>query len=134
MKLTKIAVAFIGLIFFVACSEQTTKKTPLSPQQKKVLHEVKQSKGQNLSTYISISKSDPPFKWQTERFADIRVLRYQVPGFKELPLATKHLLFYLYKAALSGRDITWDQNYKFNLIIRQSLEAVIRKYSGDRTT
>jgi dipeptidyl-peptidase-3 len=134
MKLTKIAVAFIGLIFFVACSEQTTKTTPLSPQQKKVLHEVKQSKGQNLSTYISISKSDPPFKWQTERFADIRVLRYQVPGFKELPLATKHLLFYLYKAALSGRDITWDQNYKFNLIIRQSLEAVIRKYSGDRTT
>jgi dipeptidyl-peptidase-3 len=74
------------------------------------------------------------FNWVAERFADIRVLRYQVPGFNELPLETKELLYYLYEAALSGRDMTWDQNYKYNLTIRHTLEAIQADYQGDRTT
>lgn len=74
------------------------------------------------------------FKYQTERFADIAILRYKVPGFEELSLKEKKLLYYLYEAALSGRDITYDQNYKFNLIIRKTNEAIVRYYSGERKT
>jgi len=66
------------------------------------------------------------FKVQTEQFADIRVLRYRVPGFAELPLQHKQLVYYLYRAALAGRDIIWDQNYRNNLLVRRTLEAVYR--------
>lgn len=135
MKLTKIAVALSAVFIVSACSEQETKV-----EQPQVSQEQSASTGtqstdpiEDKSHGVKNSEQDS-FKWQAERFADIRVLRYQVPGFEELPLETKELLFYLYKAALSGRDITWDQNYKFNLIVRKTLEAVIRDYSGDRTT
>lgn len=72
------------------------------------------------------------FKIQTEQFADIKILRYQVPGFDALPLKQKKLLYYLYEAALSGRDMIYDQNYKHNLLIRHLLEIILRTYSGDR--
>ena len=72
------------------------------------------------------------FKVQTEQFADIKILRYQVPGFGELPLKHKELLYYLYEAALSGRDIIYDQNYKYNLAIRHLLEAIVKSYAGNR--
>ncbi|MFA7227840.1 MAG: dihydrofolate reductase [Melioribacteraceae bacterium] len=74
------------------------------------------------------------FKYFTESFADLRIQRYQVPGFDELSLQQKQLAYYLYQAALSGRDIIYDQNYKHNLYIRRTLEAVVRTYTGDRTT
>ncbi len=74
------------------------------------------------------------FKYQTERFADIAILRYRVPGFENLPLREKKMLYYLYEAALSGRDITYDQNYKYNLLVRRTNEAIAQYYSGDRTT
>lgn len=83
---------------------------------------------------VNIEKQTSEFNWIAERFADIRVLRYQVPGFNELPFETKELLYYLYEAALSGRDMTWDQNYKYNLTIRHTLEAIITGYEGDKTT
>lgn len=72
------------------------------------------------------------FQWQTEQFADLRILRYQVPGFEELTLQQKELLYYLYEAALSGRDIIWDQNYRHNLRIRKTLENIIKTYTGTR--
>ena len=72
------------------------------------------------------------FKYVTEQFADLRVLRYQVPGFDSMDLRTKKLLYYLYEAALSGRDIIYDQNYKYNLAIRRTLDAVIAGYDGDK--
>ena len=72
------------------------------------------------------------FNYKIDRFADIQVLAYQVPGFDELSGQQKALLYYLYQAAYSGRDIMWDQNYKHNLRIRRTLEAVVRHYSGDR--
>ena len=66
------------------------------------------------------------FEWQTEEFADVRVLRYQVKGWEQLDLARKRLAYYLYQAALSGRDIIYDQNFAGNLRVRRTLEAILR--------
>ncbi len=74
------------------------------------------------------------FKYQIDQFADIKVLRYQVPGFEELSLDQKKLIYYLSEAALSGRDIIWDQNFKHNLVIRRVLEEIVNNYNGDRNT
>ncbi|MCA0445267.1 MAG: dipeptidyl peptidase 3 [Bacteroidetes bacterium] len=73
-----------------------------------------------------------PFQYQTEQFADIKILRYQVPGFEELSQERKLLLYYLYEAALSGRDIMYDQNCRYNLSVRKTLEEIINGYSGDK--
>lgn len=69
-----------------------------------------------------------------EQFADLQLLRYRVPGFEELSLKQKELIYYLTEAALQGRDILFDQNGKYNLRIRRSLEAVYIGYRGDRTS
>jgi dipeptidyl-peptidase III len=74
------------------------------------------------------------FVWAVDRFADAQVLRYQVPGFAELDLQRKQLLYYLYEAALAGRDITYDQKFAGNLAIRRTLEAIVRDYAGDRSS
>ena len=75
----------------------------------------------------------PPFKVVLEQFADLRILRYQVPGFESLEPRQKELLYYLYEAALSGRDIIYDQNYKHNLRVRRTLEAVWQANEDRRT-
>lgn len=72
------------------------------------------------------------FVWVTERFADAQILRYQVPGFEDLDLQRKQLLYYLSQAALAGRDITYDQKYAHNLTVRRTLEAIVRDWQGDR--
>lgn len=69
-----------------------------------------------------------------ERFADIQMLRYQVPGFQDLSLRQKTLIYHLSEAALLGRDILWDQNGRFNLRLRRVLEAVYVHFSGDRSS
>lgn len=74
------------------------------------------------------------FKWVADRFDDIQVLRYKVPGFEELPLQEKMLVYYLNQAALCGRDILYDQNFKYNLPIRRTLEAIYENYPGNRET
>ena len=74
------------------------------------------------------------FTFQSERFADIQLLRYQVPGFQELTLRQKLLIYHLSRAALLGRDILWDQNGAHNLHIRQVLETIYTQYQGDRNT
>lgn len=76
--------------------------------------------------------SDVEFKYEADRFADIRMLRYQVPGFSDLSNQQRELLYYLSQAALSGRDIMYDQNYKHNLRIRRTIEEVLKNYDGDR--
>ena len=73
------------------------------------------------------------FQWQVDQFADLRILRYQVPGFEELTTRQKELIYYLGQAALWGRDIIFAQNYKHNLNIRRILEAIVEGYKGDRT-
>jgi dipeptidyl-peptidase-3 len=72
------------------------------------------------------------FQYQTEQFADIKILRYQVPGFEELSLRQKELIYYLAEAARCGRDMMFDQNNKYNLRIRRTLEAIVKSYDGDR--
>ena len=73
------------------------------------------------------------FDYTVEQFADLQLLRYKVHGFEELPLKQKELVYYLSEAALHGRDILFDQNGKYNLIIRKMLETVYTDYQGDRT-
>ena len=71
--------------------------------------------------------------WIVDRFDDIKVIRYEVPGFDELPLREKELIYYLAEAAKSGRDILYDQNCRMNLPVRRTLEVVYENYTGDRT-
>lgn len=79
-------------------------------------------------------KLNKEFKTEAERFADIQVLRYEVPGFKDLSLKQKELAYYLYEASLCGRDIIWDQKYKYNLTIRKTLENIWKTYKGDKSS
>lgn len=72
--------------------------------------------------------------WIVDRFDDIKVIRYEVPGFEELPLEQKELVYYLAQAAKCGRDILFDQNCAVNLPVRRTLETVYENYAGDRTT
>jgi dipeptidyl-peptidase-3 len=81
---------------------------------------------------VTQPKADPAIKVRLESFADLRILRYRVAGFEALPLPQKQLLYYLQEAALSGRDITYDQKYEHNLAVRRTLEAIIKGYQGDR--
>jgi dipeptidyl-peptidase-3 len=74
------------------------------------------------------------FDYTVEQFADIKVLRYQIHGFDALTLKEQKLVYYLTQAGLSGRDMMWDQNYRYNLTIRKALENVYTTYAGDKTT
>ena len=82
--------------------------------------------------------SDTPTEPQAEfqvladQFADLQVLRYRIPGFENLTLQQKELLYYLSQAARSGHDIIWDQNYRHNLLIRKTIENIVEHYEGDR--
>jgi dipeptidyl-peptidase-3 len=74
--------------------------------------------------------ADSEFDWTPERFADIQIIRYQIPGFDELKPRQKALVYYLVQAGLAGRDILWDQNYRHNLSIRRALEAIMSGEQG----
>ncbi|HQW06141.1 MAG: dihydrofolate reductase [Flavobacteriales bacterium] len=100
----------LALPFFVACGGQTNDATVVETD----------------------STATTEFQWEADQFADVRVLRYQVPGWDELSLQQKELCYYLNQAGLAGRDIMWDQNYRFNLTIRRAMEKVIKDYSGQR--
>ena len=86
--------------------------------------------GGNPKTTAEAEKSD----YTVEQFADLQILRYRVPGFEDLSLKQKELVYYLTEAALQGRDILFDQNGKYNLTIRRMLEAVYTGYKGDKNT
>ena len=89
-----------------------------------------------LATACNSSSKDmednDTFDYVVDRFADIEVLRYQVPDFDNLTLNQKLLVYYLTEAALKGRDILWDQNCEVNLELRPVLEKIYTGYSGDR--
>jgi len=90
-----------------------------------------------MGVYANAAQAEAPekeFNYVNDRFANIEVLRYKVPGFEELSLNQKRLIYYLNEAALWGRDILWDQNCKYNLPIRYMLEDVYNNYKGDRKT
>uniref|UniRef100_UPI003F4F2A28 dipeptidyl-peptidase 3 family protein n=1 Tax=Flavobacterium ovatum TaxID=1928857 RepID=UPI003F4F2A28 len=78
-------------------------------------------------------KDNTSFEYVVEQFADIKVLRYQIPDWENLTLKEQQLVYYLTQAGTSGRDIMWDQNYKHNLKIREALEQIYTKYKGDKS-
>ncbi|HCC85059.1 MAG TPA: dihydrofolate reductase, partial [Porphyromonadaceae bacterium] len=77
---------------------------------------------------------DSTFEYKVDRFADIEILRYPVPGFNSLSLQQKELIYYLSQAALEGRDILWDQHNRYNLTIRRVCEGVYENYMGDKSS
>ena len=85
------------------------------------------------ATMISCADKSSDFKYLMDEFADLKIMRYQVPGWDELTLAQKEYVYHLAEASKYGRDIIWMQNCKYNLDVRKALEAVLENYQGDRT-
>lgn len=119
MNPKKIILALSTGILLTACNSSTN-ELPLA-EQKQIIKD----------TIKAETAEEGNFEYIIDQFADLRVLRYRVAGFDQLPLKTKELLYYLYQAALSGRDITYDQNYKYNLTIRKVLEAIVSRVKAD---
>jgi len=82
----------------------------------------------------SEAKTDEDFQTLTEQFADLKILRYQIPAWEELSLQQKKLTYYLVQAGLAGRDMMYDQNYRHNLKIRRTLENIYENYEGDKSS
>jgi dipeptidyl-peptidase III len=80
------------------------------------------------------STYNPNFKVEAEAFADLQLLRYEIPGFNQLTLQQKQLSYYLYEAALCGRDIIYDQKSKYGILLRKTLDAAHGTYGGDKNT
>ena len=98
-----------------------------------LLFSCKEESKDNQGAEVAEVKSDD-FNYLVEQFADIKVLRYQIPSWDDLTLKEQKLVYYLTQAGLEGRDIMWDQNYRHNLTIRKALESAYTGYSGDKTT
>lgn len=86
-----------------------------------------------LPQEVENTEEKSEFVWSPDRFADLKIVRYQVPSFDKLSLNQKKLVYFLSQAALSGRDMIWDQNYRHNLRIRRTLEAVVSGDHGDKS-
>jgi dipeptidyl-peptidase-3 len=110
MKLLRITGIFMALAVSTACNAQVEKTTDVN------------------------KKDNAAFEYLVEQFSDIKVLRYQIPGWEDLTLKEQKLVYYLTQAGTSGRDIMWDQNYRYNLKIRKALEHVYQNYKGDKST
>jgi dipeptidyl-peptidase-3 len=96
--------------------------------------QVEENKKEEVNKEEQLTHEEGGFKYTADRFADLRVIRYRVPGFEELSLKEKELLYYLYEAALSGRDIMYDQNYQHNLQLRKVFESIVKneaQFAGD---
>ena len=79
------------------------------------------------------NKKKGDFKYLVDEFADIKIMRYQIPGWEKLTLKQKEYVYHLSEAAKFGWDIYWDQNCKGNLAVRKVLQNIIENYKGDRT-
>lgn len=90
------------------------------------------NKTQADSTATPVAAYDTNFNVEAEAFADIQMLRYQVPGWDGLSLQQKQLSYYLYEAALCGRDIIYDQKSKYGILLRKTLETVYTTYNGNK--
>ncbi|MBQ9462044.1 MAG: dihydrofolate reductase [Bacteroidales bacterium] len=80
----------------------------------------------------SCNQKESGFKYTVDQFADIKIIRYQVPGWQDLSLQQKEYAYHLAEAAKWGRDILWDQNCRWNLQLRHAVEDVLQNYAGDR--
>ena len=83
-------------------------------------------------TTAKVSGYDPNFKVEAQSFADLQVLRYEIPGFDGLSLQQKKLSYYLYEAALCGRDIIYDQKSKYGLLLRKTIEGMYGTYDAKK--
>ncbi|HKK80416.1 MAG TPA: hypothetical protein VJ933_12350 [Phaeodactylibacter sp.] len=92
-----------------------------------------QPEQQNETTNETAVDDDSNFQYQAETFADKKIIRYRVPGFDQLSLQQKKLVYYLVQAGLEGRDIMYDQNYRHNLEIRRALDKIVGGYEGERS-
>ncbi|AOW09826.1 dipeptidyl-peptidase 3 family protein [Flavobacterium gilvum] len=110
MKLFKIAGLFVFFAISVSASAQSDKKAVVKSNEK------------------------ASFDFTVEQFSDIKVLHYQIPGWENLSLKEQELVYYLTQAGYSGRDIMWDQHYRYNLKIRKALENIYQNYKGDKNT
>lgn len=106
MKFKNIACGFLIVSFLWSCNEKVEEKP-------------------------TATMDTTEFDYVVDQFADLRILRYHIPGFDELTLKEKQLVYYLTQAGLAGRDIMWDQNYRHNLQIRNALERIYTLYKGD---
>jgi dipeptidyl-peptidase-3 len=113
-------VLYIILMGFASCNNNSNKQTAAGPADT--------TAQQPAATY------DTSFSVEAESFADLQVLRYQVPGFAELTLPQKQLAYYLYEAAHSGRDIIYDQKSKYGILLRKTLETIYASYNGDKNS
>lgn len=82
----------------------------------------------------AVAAQEDEFQWIVDTFDDVKVLQFKVTGFDELTLNQKKLIYYLNQSALCGRDIIFDQNFKYNLPIRRTLESIYTSYNGDKET
>lgn len=116
-------------------ASKPTKSAPAAKVEETKKAEPVDAKAEKAPEEIEAAKPEADdFQYFAEQFGDLRVLRYQVPGFEALPLDQKKLAYYLAQAALAGRDIIWDQNYRHNLAIRRTLEALMTGYQGDKAS
>lgn len=127
MRIKLLSIMIIGIVFTNSAIAQ-------------VLTEDKRKEAPTGSTKVSNNttsssfdqQDDDGFKYLTEQFADLRIVRYRIPGWDLLSTKQKKLVYFLTQAGYSGRDIIWDQNYRHNLAIRHALESIITKYNGNK--
>jgi dipeptidyl-peptidase-3 len=127
MKLKLFTIMIIGVFIVNSSSSQEIKQEQVGENSKY------SQKAKSSSTPDQITDSDD-FQYFSEQFADLRIIRYRIPGWGDLTLKQKELVFYLTQAGYSGRDIIWDQNYRHNLEIRHALESIVLNYRGDQNS
>ena len=126
MKIKLLSIMIIGILITSSSFAQV-----LIDQKKRETTVNSSSVSDNPNTSSSAQEVDD-FKYFSEQFADLRIIRYRIPGWDLLTLDQKKLVYYLTQAGYSGRDIIWDQNYRHNLVIRHTLEKIITKYNGNK--
>ncbi|AXT63264.1 dihydrofolate reductase [Aquimarina sp. AD10] len=114
MKLNKILVFTAFIAFTVGCKNEPKVQDQIDQKEAEITEE--------------------KFEYVVEQFADLKILRYQIPGWDNLTLKEQKLVYYLTQAGLSGRDIMWDQNYRHNLTLRKALEKIYTTYDGNKTS
>lgn len=117
MHFNRVYILVISMIFALSCTEEKKENNAFAKAEKTPTETKATVAGQKV-----------------DQFADIRVLRYDIPGFEDLTLKEQKLIYYMTQAGLAGRDIMWAQNYRHNLEIRHALERIYTNYKGDKTS
>lgn len=114
MKHNTLFAVLLGSMLLFSCADEKKEATPTNE--------------------VAETTKESNFDYMVDQFADLKILRYQIPGFEDLTLKEQKLVYYLTQAGLAGRDIMWDQNYRHNLKIRKALENIYTSYEGDKAS